>query len=156
MLRNLKILTVESIYLTSPEYMGEYAKHIYTSRANIIGGCCGTSPEHIHKMRNAINALKPSIKIEKVKKLDISQKPDVQTVPKENKSRLARRLSDGHFVTFVEILAHTAFPLKKEIEKARELNYNGIDVINIPDGPRQVQGCQLWLLAVQIQREVGI
>jgi methionine synthase I (cobalamin-dependent) len=51
-----------NIYLASPEYLGEYAKHYIQAGANIIGGCCGTGPDHIKRMRNAINALKPGHK----------------------------------------------------------------------------------------------
>jgi len=51
-----------NIYLTSPEYIGEYAKHYIRAGANIIGGCCGTLPEHIKRMWNTLNALKPQYK----------------------------------------------------------------------------------------------
>ncbi|MFP4542865.1 MAG: bifunctional homocysteine S-methyltransferase/methylenetetrahydrofolate reductase [Candidatus Kapaibacterium sp.] len=145
-----------NIYLTSPEYMGEYAKHYIHAGANIIGGCCGTGPEHISKMRTFIDALRPEIKKRKfeVVKIDISSESPV--VLKEKKSRLARRLSDGRFVTFVELLAPHGVSPNKEIEKAREMAYYGIDVINIPDGPRASARMSAMALALTFQKEVGI
>ena len=145
-----------NIYLASPEYLGEYSKHYIQAGAQIIGGSSGIAPEHIKKMRNMINAVKPSKRtyasaIEKIEK-----PKDVDIIPSENRSRLARRLKNGHFVTFVELLSPKGISAAKEIEKARELNYFGIDVINIPDGPRASARMSALALAVQIQNQVGI
>lgn len=146
-----------NIYLTSPEYLGEYAKHFYQAGANIIGGCCGTSPGHIKKMRNMLNSVKPDYsKSFTVQKAEIPEKEKVEKIPVEKKSRLARRMKDGRFVTFVELLSpHGIYP-HKELEKAREMNYYGIDVINIPDGPRASARMSALSLAVLMQKEVGI
>jgi methionine synthase I (cobalamin-dependent)/5,10-methylenetetrahydrofolate reductase len=145
-----------NIYLTSPEYLGEYAKHYIQSGANIIGGCCGTGPEHIKRMRNMINAVKPEKPEMKYKISEKEKSPDIQIVPSEKKSRLARRIADGHFVKFVELLSPRGVSAVKEIEKAREMYHYGIDVINIPDGPRASARMSALALAIQIQREVGI
>lgn len=145
-----------NIYLTSPEYLGEYAKHYLQSGASVIGGCCGTNPEHIKKMRNTINALKPELKHVKIEKIDVSIQSDVEPIPSKRKSRLARRLADGRFVVFVEILSPHGVSAYKEIEKARELNFYGVDVINIPDGPRASARMSAQALALQLQRDVGI
>ena len=144
-----------NIYLTSPEYMGEYAKHLIQSGANIIGGCCGTTPEHIKRMRNAINAIKPQLKISKITTED-DKKDSVKEIETDKKSRLAKRIADEKFVKFVELLPPHGVSAKSEIEKARELFYAGIDVINIPDGPRASARMSAMSLAVQIQRDVGI
>jgi homocysteine S-methyltransferase len=144
-----------NIYLTSPEYMGEYAKHCILSGANVIGGCCGTSPEHIKRMRNAINAIKPQMKIAKIQ-YNVDKATEIIEIDKEKKSRLAKRISDKKFVKFVELLPPHGVSAENEIEKARELFYAGIDVINIPDGPRASARMSALSLAVQIQRDVGI
>jgi methionine synthase / methylenetetrahydrofolate reductase(NADPH) len=145
-----------NIYLTSPEYLGEYAKHFIQAGANIIGGCCGTGPEHIRRMRNMINSLKPGLSGKKFQVIKVEELNGVEPVQSEKKSRLARRLNDGHFIKFVEILAPHGVSPENEIEKAREMNYYGIDVINIPDGPRASARMSALALALQIQREVGI
>ncbi|TAL69716.1 MAG: bifunctional homocysteine S-methyltransferase/methylenetetrahydrofolate reductase [Bacteroidetes bacterium] len=145
-----------NIYLTSPEYLGEYAKHYIQSGANIIGGCCGTGPEHIKRMRNTLNSMKPQIAAPKIEISKVEEFPDIEVIPMEKKSRLARRLFDKHFVKFVELVSPHGVSAHKEIEKAREMNYIGIDVINIPDGPRASARMSALSLAVQFQRDVGI
>ena len=145
-----------NIYLTSPEYLGEYAKHFIQTGANIIGGCCGTSPEHIKRMRAAIDALNPELKHKKFEIVKLSKLENIELIPKERKSRLSQRLHNKHFVTFVELLAPHGVSAATELVKARELNYFGIDVINIPDGPRASARMSAMALAVQIQKEVGI
>jgi homocysteine S-methyltransferase len=145
-----------NIYLTSPEYMGEYARHYIHSGANIIGGCCGTSPEHIKRMRNSISSLKPRMEQPKVIDFEKYTGEKAEPVPTHKKSRLARRLHDGHFVKFVELIAPHGVAATSELDKARELNYYGIDVINIPDGPRASARMSALSLAVQIQRDIGI
>ncbi len=62
-----------NIYLTSPEYLAEYTKHFIQSGANIIGGCCGTNPEHIKRMRAAIDAIKPEQKKQKFELIKIDE-----------------------------------------------------------------------------------
>ncbi len=145
-----------NIYMTSPEYLGEYAKHFIQSGANIIGGCCGTSPEHIKAMRNAINAIRPNFQKINLKKVETIELPDVKIIEQENKSRLASRVKNGHFIKIVELLAPHGVSAIKEIDKARQLYFQGIDAINIPDGPRASARMSALSLALQIQRDVGI
>ncbi|MCB2205708.1 bifunctional homocysteine S-methyltransferase/methylenetetrahydrofolate reductase [bacterium] len=145
-----------NIYLTSPEYLGTYAKRFVQYGARLIGGCCGTAPEHIRAMRNAISAygFKDSDKVER--KEDVTAPVDVDVTPQAEKSRLARRLADGHFISMVELVAPRGISAEKEIDKAKRLFYYGVDVINIPDGPRASARMSAMALAASIQREVGI
>jgi len=145
-----------NIYLTSPEYLGTYAKRYIQNGARVIGGCCGTGPEHIRAMHNAISAygLKdvPQPEVHEV----IEIPANVEVIPREQKSRLARRLTDGHFATMVELVAPRGVSAQIEIEKARQLFYYGVDVINIPDGPRASARMSAMAMAATLQREVGI
>lgn len=145
-----------NIYMTSPEYMAEYAKRFIQSGAGVIGGCCGTSPDHIRAMRGAIAALSPAPVQQAVAIRHFEKPPEVDLVPRPRKSRLARRLSDGRFVTFVELTAPRGVSAEKELENARKMFYYGIDVVNIPDGPRASARMSALSLALQIQQEVGI
>lgn len=148
-----------NIYLSTPEYFGEYTKHFIQSGASIVGGCCGTGPEHIHKMRTAIDAASPHYSTKKfqVKNIKLTDsKSQIQTIPKSKKSRLSNRLSDNHFVKIVELLAPKGVSAENEISKARELYYGGIDAINIPDGPRASSRMSSLALASMIQNQVGI
>jgi homocysteine S-methyltransferase len=145
-----------NIYLTSPEYMGEYAKHFVQAGASIIGGCVGTGPEHIRRMRNMINAIKQEERKYEFEKVAIIPPENIVPIELKNKSRLARRLAEGHFVKFVELLPPHGLLSEPVIQKAREMFYEGIDVINIPDGPRASARMSAMSLALQIQNKVGI
>ncbi|MAT38586.1 MAG: bifunctional homocysteine S-methyltransferase/methylenetetrahydrofolate reductase [Ectothiorhodospiraceae bacterium] len=145
-----------NIYMSSPEYFGTYAKRFLQNGAQIIGGCCGTTPEHILRMRNAVSHAAVTVDMRDVAVEKFEKPPDVELIPPEGKSRLARRLHDGHFVTFVELLAPHGVSPQKEIDNARKMYYFGVDAINIPDGPRASARMSAMALAVQIQREVGI
>lgn len=145
-----------NIYMTSPEYLGTYAKRYIQAGANVIGGCCGTGPEHIKLMRNAITAYGFKSQAPVIQTKAFETPTDISILPREDKSRLARRLADGHFVTFVELVAPRGVSAQIEIEKARRLFYHGVDVINIPDGPRASARMSAMAMAALIQREVGI
>lgn len=145
-----------NIYMTSPEYMAEYAKRLIQTGANIIGGCCGTTPDHIKAMRRAISALEPTKSFTKIHLKHFEKPTEITVVPTGEKSRLAQRLAQKKFVTFVELVAPRGVSAAKEIENARKMFNYGIDVINIPDGPRASARMSALSLAVQIQREVGI
>ena len=84
-----------NIYMTSPEYMAEYAKRFIQSGASIVGGCCGTNPEHIRAIRRAVRALQP------VKRMDRGQEALVVTAPEtvhvvdKTENRASRQSSCG-------------------------------------------------------------
>lgn len=145
-----------NLYLTSPEYMGEYAKHFVNAGANIIGGCVGTGPEHIKRMRNMLNAIKPEISTRKFEFRGIQRPEDVKLIEPRDKSRFARRIQANHFVVLVELLPPHGLGSVAVVEKAKELFYHGVDCINIPDGPRASARMSALSLAVQIQSKVGI
>ncbi len=145
-----------NIYVATPDYFGNYAKHFINAGVNIIGGCCGTTPEHIKKMRQAISPFTPNIKITNLV-TDIEQNSACKDkIPSENKSRLAKRIHDGKFVKLVELLAPYGVNAGNEIDKARELFNYGIDSINIPDGPRASSRMSALALALLIKTQVGI
>ena len=146
-----------NIYMTSPEYMAEYAKRFIQTGASIVGGCCGTNPEHIRAIRRAVRALQP-VKRMDVTSLDltVTAPETVQVIDRREKSRLSARLAKGEFVTLVELVSPKGVSPAKEIAKARRLHHFGIDAINIPDGPRASARMSALALASLIQREVGI
>jgi homocysteine S-methyltransferase len=86
----------------------------------------------------------------------LEHKQELKAIEPRNKSKLARRMHDGHFVKFVELLPPHTVSAVKEIDKAKEMFYYGIDAINIPDGSRASARMSALSLALLIQREVGI
>jgi methionine synthase I (cobalamin-dependent)/5,10-methylenetetrahydrofolate reductase len=145
------------IYLTSPEYIAEYAKRFILTGATIVGGCCGTNPAHIRAIRRAVQALRPTRRMD-VSVADLGvRKPDaVRVYEKSEKSRLSNRLLQREFVTLVELVSPRGVSPARELANARRLCHAGVDAINIPDGPRASARMSALALAVLIQREVGI
>lgn len=146
-----------NIYMTSPEYMAEYAKRFIQTGAAIVGGCCGTNPSHIRAMRKAVQALQPAKKMDvKIADLQVEKPPEIKIYEKNEKSRLSNKLLKKEFVKLVELVSPKGVSPSKEIDKARKLYHAGIDAINIPDGPRASARMSALALAAIIQKEVGI
>lgn len=146
-----------NIYMTSPEYMAEYAKRFIQTGAAIVGGCCGTNPTHIRAMRKAVQALQPAKKMDiKISDLQVEKPPEIKIYEKNEKSRLSNKLLKKEFVKLVELVSPKGVSPSREVEKARKLYHSGIDAINIPDGPRASARMSALALASIIQKEVGI
>jgi len=158
-----------NIYLSSPEYLASYARRFALQGVRLVGGCCGTTPEHIRQMKAAIKQVNvgKSAGSEKtrpphpdVRPIDsggrvLSEVPNPPAVPLAEKSQMAAALSAGHFVTVVDLLPPKGFVGDDIIALARTLKIRGVDVVNIPDGPRGPRMSAL-ALAVLVQQKAGI
>ena len=146
-----------NIYLCSSEYMASYARKFSDAGVRLIGGCCGTTPEHIRAMKQALRVGTAKSKSVGVK---VAEKPrpetNVSAPPLEQRSRVGARLAKGEFVTMVEIVAPKGTDASKELEGARYLKSCGIDAINIPDNPRASARMSNQALSLLVQQQVGI
>ncbi|MBX7219268.1 MAG: bifunctional homocysteine S-methyltransferase/methylenetetrahydrofolate reductase [Blastocatellia bacterium] len=124
------------IYLCSDEYMAKYARRLIQAGVKFIGGCCGTTPEHIRAIAGAVRALSPSKRVEPVISVPKIEGPQVEVVPQAEKSRFARKVATGEFVTSVEIVPPKGCDPTKMIESVKLLKEAGVDAVNVPDGPR--------------------
>jgi homocysteine S-methyltransferase len=146
-----------NIYMTSPEYIAEYAKRFILSGAQVVGGCCGTNPGHIKAIRRAVHALQPSKRMDlTAEELKVRTPEAVTVVPIAEKSRVSNKLAKHQFVTMVELVSPKGVSPSSQVQKARRLYHFGIDAINIPDGPRASARMSALALAAIIQKEVGI
>ncbi|MDA0576654.1 MAG: bifunctional homocysteine S-methyltransferase/methylenetetrahydrofolate reductase [Verrucomicrobia bacterium] len=144
-----------TIYMTSPEYFTSYAKKFIELGVRGIGGCCGTTPQHIQVAAKAVKSLsgvKQHIQIKDYTRTDVK----VQPIPMAQKSRLAAKLARGEKVTSVELLPPKSIDLTKTIERVRLCHARGVDCINIPDGPRASARVSPMVTSVKILEEVGI
>jgi methionine synthase / methylenetetrahydrofolate reductase(NADPH) len=144
-----------NIYLCSPEYMASYARKFVAAGVRLVGGCCGTTPDHIRVMKSALRVGEARTKITSV----AAPQPAAATVPTialEKRSRLGARLAAGEFVTMVEIVPPKGIDVRKEIEGARFLKSVGVDGINIPDSPRASARMSNQALSLLVQQQVGI
>jgi homocysteine S-methyltransferase len=146
-----------NIYLCSPEYMAQYARRFLWAGVKIVGGCCGTTAEHIKAIRSEARSLRPQqlepgIAIEE----PVSKAKALAKVPAAQKSQLGAKLAAGKFVSFIEILPPRGVDASKEIEGARLCAQHGIDCINVPDGPRASARLSAQVTCQLIQQQAGI
>jgi len=145
-----------NIYLCSPEYMASYARKFVAAGVRLVGGCCGTTPEHIHAMKSALRVGEARAKAASPLAKELSVPAAVPTVPLEKRSRLGAKLVAREFVTMVEIVPPKGTDIHKEIEGARFLRSVGVDAINIPDSPRASARMSNQALSLLMQQQVGI
>ncbi len=149
------------LYMSTPEYMAEYAKRFYEKGARIIGGCCGTTPAHIKQIVHAVRAIdkahkakpKPAgvITVETAKK-----EPSIKSLPLAQKSELGRKITEGKKVTLIELTPPKGIDITSTIEKAKLCAEMDVDAINIPDGPRASSRLSPMVTAMQIQQLAAI
>ena len=146
-----------NLYLCSPEYMAQYARRFLLAGVRIIGGCCGTTAEHIKEMRaearslQHVQAAHPTMVDEPA-----AQARALEKVAVAEKSALGAKLTGGQFVAFVEILPPKGVDASKEIEGAKLCKSAGIDCINVPDGPRASARLSAQVTCQLIQQQAGI
>lgn len=144
-----------NIYLASAEYFGEYAKRFAQAGIQIIGSCCGTSPEFTRTMRKALQAVRPGIRIQR--QITITQDQDIiESIPPEQRSSLAQKISKNKFVASVEIVPPKGSNAAQAVEQAKILKAAGVDTINIPDGPRAMSRMSASYLSMIIQNQAHI
>jgi len=144
-----------NIYLCSPEYMASFARKAIAAGAQIVGGCCGTTPNHIRAMRSAMRAIDAQARVTVT-----GAAPDLTTetppAPLGKRSHIGSLLEQGGFVTLVEIVSPKGIDCVKEIEGARMLAGLGVNAINVPDSPRASARMSAQSLCIQIQQHTGI
>jgi methionine synthase I (cobalamin-dependent)/5,10-methylenetetrahydrofolate reductase len=146
-----------NIYLCSPEYMASYARKFVSAGVKLVGGCCGTTPEHIRVMKSALRVGEARGKTSSAHLPGSHSSPrTIAAAPLEDRSPLGAKLARGEFVTMVEIVPPKGIDIRKEVEGARFLKSVGVDAVNVPDSPRASARMSNQALSLLIQREVGI
>jgi len=144
------------IYLASPEYMASYARRMIEAGARLVGGCCGTTPEHIKKIRDYIASVVPRHPTVVVSRAAVAAPAGVAAVPLAECSSWGQRLACGEFVTSVEIVPPKGVDPTPMLEQCRALKAAGVAAVNVPDGPRAQSRMGVLPSAILIQRDVGI
>ncbi|MCD6576722.1 MAG: bifunctional homocysteine S-methyltransferase/methylenetetrahydrofolate reductase, partial [Anaerolineaceae bacterium] len=140
-------------YPASADYFGEYARSFWKAGANVIGGCCGTTPSHIASMRKSLDSGKP------IELNDSKFQP--AEIPLEEKSRLkptrlAQKLSAGKFVIAVEMDPPRGLSTHKLLAGASLMADAGADVIDVADSPMARMRMSPWAVCSLIQRKAKI
>ena len=148
-------------YMSSPEYMSKFAKRFIKAGASFVGGCCGTTPQHIKLIADSVRALSPrqlktNKNISRKRKVNDLTPIDVKVVPAEDRSKWARKVARGEFVTSVEVLPPKGCDAQKTLDSIRLLVESGVDAVNIPDGPRAQTRMSAQATAILVEQQVGI
>jgi homocysteine S-methyltransferase len=144
-----------NIYLCSPEYMASYTRKFVAAGVRLVGGCCGTTPEHIRVMKSALRVSQARARTDGQAKTQLSVAA-VNTAPLEQRSKLGAKIARGEFVTMVEIVPPKGTNIQKELEGAKFLKSVGVDAINIPDSPRASARMSNQALSLLLQQQSGI
>ena len=137
--------------------MSTYAKRMIQYGVQVIGGCCGTTPDHLKAMRRAVRALAPiDAKVARPTVTSGDEDRTVDPVPFAERSALSRDLAQDRFVTFVEMLPPRGHNLAKNLKGAKLLHEADMSAINIPDGPRASARMTPMALALSIENQIGI
>jgi len=137
--------------------MASYARKFVAAGVRVVGGCCGTTPDHIRVMKSALRAGEARGKTGSTQTAGRHATPSAAPVlPLEERSLLGARLARGEFVTMVEIVPPKGIDIRKEVDGARFLKSVGVDAVNIPDSPRASARMSNQALSLLVQREVGI
>ncbi|MCX5762238.1 MAG: bifunctional homocysteine S-methyltransferase/methylenetetrahydrofolate reductase, partial [Gemmatimonadetes bacterium] len=153
-----------TMYMASPEYMANYARHLIQAGVRLVGGCCGTTPEHIHAMRDGVRPLVPRHatvahsagggRLSRVS--GRHEAVGVDPAALAERSAWGRKLAAGEFVTSVEIVPPRGVDPSKMLVEVRQLKDAGVDAVNVPDGPRAQSRMSAIATSVLIERDCGI
>ena len=145
-----------NVYLSSPDYLREYAGAFVEAGAAIVGGCCGTTPEHIRAMAREVSGRKRAhasrpVSIVVEAEVEHLVEPPIET------SRLKRKLAAGDdFIVTAEVEPPRGAECSSAIEGARLLKASGVDAVNVTDNPMARLRMSSIAVAALIQREVGL
>ncbi|MEN6571544.1 MAG: bifunctional homocysteine S-methyltransferase/methylenetetrahydrofolate reductase [Anaerolineaceae bacterium] len=143
------------MYPAGAEYFGEYALSFWKAGASVMGGCCGTTPEHIQAMAQSV-AANPETVITPV------EQPVIRVTAESRKSSdlppttLDQKLEDGKFVVAVEMDPPRGLSTHKMLAGASLLAEAGADVIDVADSPMARMRMSPWAVCSLIQNRVGI
>jgi homocysteine S-methyltransferase len=149
-----------NLYLCSPEYMASYARRFIASGVRLVGGCCGTTPEHIRQIALAAKSLAPGLArhagTAEVRTPVASQPNARPALPREAKSVMGRKLANGGFIRAIELVPPRGHSADAALADATRLARRGVDVVTIPDGPRSGARMSALSLAVLVQQHAAV
>ena len=141
------------MYPAAPDYFGEYALAFCEAGVSLIGGCCGTTPQHIASMARALRSNAQSC-LESSAISGPSEREE--NLPGEQPTRLAQKLADGKFVISVEMDPPRGLSTHKLLAGASLLADSGADVINVADSPMARMRMSPWAVCSLLQRQINI
>ncbi len=165
------------VYVSTSEYFGVYARRMFKLGVKIVGGCCGTTPDHVRRIaaaarmagaaeRSSPDSVPPAFAVSEVGVRVVesfeawsADPPDArasQAAPFAERSSLAAKIARGQFVVSVEVNPPVGLDLQKSLAAAKMLKAGGVDVINIADGARAQARMGNLAMAMRVQEQCGM
>jgi homocysteine S-methyltransferase len=149
-----------NIFLCSPEYMASYSRRFINAGVRLVGGCCGTTPEHIRHIKHAVRAMAPAtVAVPGTRAAGAAtpaEKASAPAVARPEKSRMANALTRGGFVVSVELVPPRGYRTDALVDMARQLRIHGVDLVNVPDGPLATGRMSALAAAYLVQQQAGV
>ena len=143
------------LYLADPDYFSEYSLKFLDAGASIVGGCCGTSAEHIRKMGKAILNLDASRKTFEFHHVKEEVK-EVEPLALAKRSKLGNALAAGEWINSIELIPPMGWGLEKIVERTSLLSVPEVTCVNLPDGPRASSRVSGMITAIELERRTGV
>ena len=146
------------LYVASPEYVGNHGRRMVEAGARFVGGCCGTTPEHIAALARFVRAATPARRSAPVAEAGVATtaEPGCDPMPLAERSRLGGKLARGEWVVSVEVVPPRGADATPMLAQAGALRAAGVDAVNLPDGPRAQSRMSALLAALLVERETGL
>jgi homocysteine S-methyltransferase len=165
-----------TMYMASPEYVASYGRHLIQAGAKVVGGCCGTTPEHIRSLVEGVRSLVPRHRDElQHAEADTARRGAIQAatsatvvrdpsalpegvapVPFAERSRWAAKIACGEFVRSVEIVPPRGVDANAMLQGVEALARAGVDAVNVPDGPRAQSRMGALMTSLLVEQRIGI
>jgi homocysteine S-methyltransferase len=148
-------------YMATPDYFLVYARRMLKAGVRAVGGCCGTTPEHIRQMAASARMLAATMddgtgEAEPHESSGAAVAEGVRVVPLAEKGRIGEKLAKKELLISVEVNPPAGLSLAKALEAAKMLRDGGVDVINVADGARATARMGNFVLCHRIQEELGM
>ena len=150
-----RVVENRQIYMASPEYMGQYARRLIAVGARFVGGCCGTTPSHVRRIRDHVASVQPA-RVSVSARAEPAELPGRAEAPLGERSAWGRKLATGQFVTTVQVAAPRGWRMDETTRRARELARDGVDAVFVVAGARGQAHMDALTTAVLLGARAGI
>jgi homocysteine S-methyltransferase len=147
------------MYLASPDYMARYARRFAEAGVRFLGGCCGTTPEHIAAIGRALGELQPRhthAQLDAHRTRTRAARASADPPPLASRSGLGRALAEGRFVSTVELVPPRSWDASELLSAARRAAEAGLTAVTLVDSPRGLHRMAALPAAGLVLREAGV
>jgi homocysteine S-methyltransferase len=145
-----------NLYLCSPDYMATYARRFIAAGARIVGGCCGTTPDHIKQIAIAVRTVTPGQGRPAPRLAADGRSQGVEGVPRAEKSALARALAAHEFAIVVDVAPPRGLDLSTAVSQAQRFRELGAIVASVPDYPKSGARASALATSILLEQQGGV